>query len=304
MKKKFMMMLLSAMMVMGSMSIAHAAEPDEDIADVTVETETTEGKEILSIPDYSHIAEDNSKFNVTINEYEALKELNEELNKGRSLDLNLTDEEMNVIKNYKEMYTNKIEELQLWSTEKLENFNYTQEQIEAIKNFDGSEDMLLRASSKCTVSGDFNSFNPSNRGTTAELIMEFRWNGVQSNWFNDIFAVAWSSPFNATNLDGYVEYKDKDGHYKYIDHNPKAAGLFGSYISFPKYKDERPEPFYVSAGSIIIDLKSNTYISDITGYAEYGYTNFNVSPNVTIDANLGISFNKNVSILDSHRCYR
>ncbi len=37
MKKKLMMMLLSAMMVTGSMSIAHAAEPDEDFADEVIE---------------------------------------------------------------------------------------------------------------------------------------------------------------------------------------------------------------------------------------------------------------------------
>ncbi len=39
MKKKFVMMLLSAMMVTGSMSIAHAAELDKDFADMTIETE-------------------------------------------------------------------------------------------------------------------------------------------------------------------------------------------------------------------------------------------------------------------------
>ena len=44
MKKKFVMMLLSSMMAIGSMSIVHAAEPDEDFADVTVEAEGVEAE--------------------------------------------------------------------------------------------------------------------------------------------------------------------------------------------------------------------------------------------------------------------
>ena len=55
---------------------------------------------------------------------------------------------------------------------------------------------------------------------------------------------------------------------------------------------------------MIIDLKSNTYIADITGYAEYGYTGFNLSPTVSVDGNSGISFSSSVDVLDSHRCYR
>ena len=52
MKKKLMMMLLSAMMVMGSMSIAHAAEPDEDIADEIIDV----SDEKLTVYDGEEIA--------------------------------------------------------------------------------------------------------------------------------------------------------------------------------------------------------------------------------------------------------
>ena len=52
MKKKFMMMLLSAMIVMGSMSIAHAAEPDEDIADEIIDV----SDEKLTVYDGEEIA--------------------------------------------------------------------------------------------------------------------------------------------------------------------------------------------------------------------------------------------------------
>jgi len=52
MKKKFMMLLLSAMMVTGSMSIAHAAEPDEDIADEIIDV----SDEKLTVYDGEEIA--------------------------------------------------------------------------------------------------------------------------------------------------------------------------------------------------------------------------------------------------------
>lgn len=249
----------------------------------------------------------------TINEYQALKDLNEEYNKNeqdglleKSKFATMPNETINAIKNYKDVYSDKIKGLQTLSKEQLEFFNYTDSQIEAINSFDGSEEMIMLAASTCDVYGDFNSFNPSSRGTTAQLIMAFRWNGVQSNWFDDIFAVAWSSPLNPTSLSGYVEYKNASYESMTYNHTPIADSLYGSYIKFPKYKNiSGKEPFYVSGGSMILNLKSNGYVADVTGFAKYGYTSITLTgAGVSFPGSLSISFSNGVTTMDSHRCSR
>lgn len=257
-------------------------------------------------------AQENRSNKTVINEYQLLKGLNKEYNEKKQAGSlknskfeNMSDEAIRVIENYKESYSKKIKDLQSKRPEELKFFNYTDSQIEAIYSFDGSEEMLMAAASTCTVSGDFNSFNPSSSGTTAQLIMQFRWSGIQSNWFDDLFAVTWSAPFNAVSLSGYVEYKNADYDYLTITHSPGAEGLYGSYIQFPKYKDiSGKAPYYLTAGSMIINLKSNTLVQDITGYSEYGYTYISISPTVTFDGNLGISFSTGTSTAGSHRCFR
>lgn len=249
----------------------------------------------------------------TINEYQVLKSLNQEYTKTKLNGLleksnfaNMPNEVIYAIKNYKDVYSDKIRELQSLNNEQLKFFNYSDPQINAIKSFDGSEEMIMLAASTCDVYGDFNSFKPSSSGTTAQLIMAFRWNGVQSNWFDDIFAVAWSAPLNATSLSGYVEYKNETYESMTYNHSPIPESLYGSYIKFPKYKNiSGKKPFYVSAGSMILSLKSNGYVADVTGFAKYGYTTITLTgAGVSFSGDLGIDFSVGVKEMDSHRCYK
>lgn len=55
MKKKFVMMLLSAMMATGSMSIAHAAEPDEDLSDEIIKAVDVSDEKLI-VDDSEEIA--------------------------------------------------------------------------------------------------------------------------------------------------------------------------------------------------------------------------------------------------------
>ena len=80
----------------------------------------------------------------------------------------------------------------------------------------------MRAATSVDVSGDFQNYEHGENGTTVEYIVEFHWNGIASNWFNDIFAITWNSPLNETDSDGYVNYKSVSGFVSEVKHNPRV----------------------------------------------------------------------------------
>ncbi len=103
---------------------------------------------------FSHAYNKNQGSKTTFNEYELLKQVNQEYtksNKKQSLNLsntvnNLSEKEIDMIVNYRETYSNKIYKLKEWKIEELEAVGYNNEQINAIKTFDGSEEKLVLAS--------------------------------------------------------------------------------------------------------------------------------------------------------------
>lgn len=248
----------------------------------------------------------------TLNEYQILKSLNNKLSTNSLDSSSLNSEQFNAIQNYTEFYTEKVINLQQYSDEELRNLNYNENQISAIRAFDPTnpdEALLLKAATVVTVDGDFTSYTHSNSGTTAKFVVEFNCEGIQSNWFNDIFAVTWSTPLNATSLSGYVDYKTASGFRTEIKHTPKADSLYGSSIIFPKYirDNTHNESAYVIAGSIIGTLHSNTNVLDITGFCSYGYNTISTNPSVSFTAHSmspGISFSWGVTEMATHRFYR
>jgi hypothetical protein len=247
---------------------------------------------------------------VKINEYQVLKDANEEYNElkknGSLTDSKFADyskDSIYVIENYKEVYTEKIKDLQSKSIEVLKNFNYNNSQIEAIKSFDGSEEMMMLAASTCTVTGGYRNYTHGSNGTTIKLIAEFRWEGLSPNWFSDIFPVAWSSPMKVDSSVGYVKYKDTYGlNPKTFTHSPKAGGLYMSYMVFDKSKNIDQKGYYVSDGSMIIELSASTDEVDIAGFADYGYTYISITPTVSFDG-MSFSFSKGTTSMDTDRFY-
>lgn len=247
---------------------------------------------------------------VKINEYQVLKDANEEYNelkKNGSLKdskfADFSEDSIYVIENYKEVYTEKIKDLQSKSIEVLKNFNYNDSQIEAIKSFDGSEEMMMLAASTCTVTGGFTNYTHGSDGTTIKLIAEFWWEGLSPNWFSDIFPVAWSSPMKVDSSVGYVKYKDTYGiDSEVFTHSPEPGGLYMSYMVFAKSKTIDQKGYYVSNGTMIIDLSASTDEVDIAGFADYGYTYISVSPGVSFDG-VSFSFTTGTSSMDTDRFY-
>ena len=250
----------------------------------------------------------------TINEYQALQNMHDELESTSTSkfqsEYNLSDEELAVIENYQQYYSEKIVQLKQYTDEQLRNVDYTENQIAAIREFDPNhvdEDILMRAATSVDVSGDFQNYEHGENGTTVEYIVEFHWNGIASNWFNDIFAITWNSPLNETDSDGYVNYKSVSGFVSEVKHNPRPEGLYATAIEFPKYlrDNEHGEASYVNAGSIIGTLHANTNVRDITGYCAYGHTMLDINPGFTVgSAGVSISFDTGIKKVGEDRFYR
>lgn len=247
-----------------------------------------------------------------INEYQMLKSLNKELHE-RTLDASaLNDEQRQTILDYKDFYIEKIQDLKSFSDDELRNLNYNDNQISAIRLFDvenPDDGLIVQAATVITVNGGFTSYTHNSSKTTAKFVVEFNSEGIQSNWFNDVFAVAWNSPLKASSLTGYVDYKTASGYRTEIKHTPKADSLYGSSIVFPKYIHDNTHnaSAYVVAGSIIGTLTSNTDVKDLVGFCSYGYNTISANPSVSISsssAGASVSFSSGIKVMDTCRFYR
>lgn len=141
---------------------------------------------------------------------------------------------------------NHIYELKSKSREELKRYKYTNSQIDAIKNYDGTEEMTVKASSKIKFSVKRNilSYDAKTGLSTVKATVSFSWNGTPEDYGNDAFAMAYEADNNhifkevssVTSLLKYKEFKS----YKSVKTWTKSAikkgdqDVIGSYgWSFP-----------------------------------------------------------------------
>lgn len=185
--------------------------------------------------------------NTVINQYLLLKnEYN--ITKSRYM---LSETHSNAVKLNKagkdiDRFKNNIYELKSKSTEELKRYKYTNSQIDAIKNYDGTEEMTVKASSKIKFSVKKNilSYDAKTGLSTVKATVSFSWNGTPEDYGNDAFAMAYEADNNhifkevssVTSLLKYKEFKS----YKSVKTWTKSAvkkgdqDVIGSYgWSFP-----------------------------------------------------------------------
>ena len=143
-------------------------------------------------------------------------------------------------------FKNHIYELKSKSREALKRYKYTNSQIDAIKNYDGTEEMTVKASSKIKFSVKKNilSYDAKTGLSTVKATVSFSWNGTPEDYGNDAFAMAYEADNNhifkevssVTSLLKYKEFKS----YKSVKTWTKSAikkgdqDVIGSYgWSFP-----------------------------------------------------------------------
>ena len=95
-------------------------------------------------------------------------------------------------------FKNHIYELKGKSREELKRYKYTNYQIDAIKNYDGTEEMSVKASSKIKFSVKKNilSYDAKTGLSTVKATVSFSWNGTPEDYGNDAFAMAYEADNN------------------------------------------------------------------------------------------------------------
>lgn len=132
----------------------------------------------LAVPAYAadYACDERELFNETVNEYDLLKELNEdyqeaiENNTIQSSQFSEMDEkELDLIVNYQDYFDEQAKLLQTWTDEQLQFMGYTEEQIETIRNYSGSEVERASISSDCSVKAVVESYTHSSSGSKATV---------------------------------------------------------------------------------------------------------------------------------------
>ena len=143
-------------------------------------------------------------------------------------------------------FKNRIYELKGKSREELKRYKYTNSQIDAIKNYDGTEEMTVKASSKIKFSVKKNilSYDAKTGLSTAKATVSFSWNGTPEDYGNDSFAMAYEADNNhifkeVSSVTSSLKYKEFKS-YKSVKTWTKSAikkgdqDVIGSYgWSFP-----------------------------------------------------------------------
>lgn len=95
-------------------------------------------------------------------------------------------------------FKNHVYELKGKSREELKRYKYTNSQIDAIKSYDGTEKMSVKASSKIKFSVKKNtlSYNSKTGLSTVKATVSFSWNGTPEDYGNDSFAMAYEADNN------------------------------------------------------------------------------------------------------------
>lgn len=153
-----------------------------------------------------------------INIYEQLKsEYNSLESKQFRIKSNIEASELQDVQNEISNFKNHIYELKELPVEELMRYNYTNDQIEAIKTYDGSEVKSLKASAtlKFSVKKNSLSYSSSKGLSTMKATVTFTWNGGAEEYGRDWFAMAYEADNN---------------------HNYKKISTVSSSLTYKEYK--------------------------------------------------------------------
>ena len=105
---------------------------------------------------------------------------------------------LNEAKNDIDNFKNHIYELKDASIEELKRYNYTEAQIDTIKNYDGTEEMTIKASPaiKFSVKKNTLSYNSKTGLSTVKATVSFSWSGTPQEYGKDAFAIAYEADNN------------------------------------------------------------------------------------------------------------
>lgn len=242
---------------------------------------------------------DNSEFlkkSDVKNEYLEMKKLQSEP-ESKLRTLGFEDESIKEIKqlDVDKEYSNHIYSLQKYSNKELKQFNYSDKQINLIKNFDGDVSQLTLLGSSCRTYISKSSFVKSGNRTKAVLNFSFKWNGVPYFKYRDALVFAWNNGLYVDKNKSYlnVTYKGRYNSQMVQRASQKIIGTQDSGVNytFPVNIGK----MNVSHGSGVVYLDKIGDIREIGTRVEYGHREVVGTPSASLTisgSSIGINFDK------------
>ena len=204
------------------------------------------------------------------------------------------------------------------SDETFSNMGYNQQQINLIRQYDGSQDIIALFSGSVTITNKIENYkyNSSTKQTSADIAFTFTWNGTSAYNHKDVLAVAWSEGLytNSKNIKITCTYKSNRNNTKisfsapssspYVAKNVVGTGNQSAKFTFDKHYGSRMR-LYSATGKVHVTKKAK--VPEFSSYVSYGETKTNISPSFSVsikNLSISISFKKNISEIASKRCYK
>ena len=118
--------------------------------------------------------------------------------------------EIATIRNFRNELDEHVRQMNTLDDNTLREFQYTPSQIDAIRNYDGSDEALSRAAATVSLglNIDYCTYNASTNRTSSRIRFNFSWNGQPFFKMKDMMTVGWD--------DWYQASKSANVQYKYI----------------------------------------------------------------------------------------
>lgn len=254
-------------------------------------------------------------FSVTINEFDYyLGKMQEE----NSILLYSNEDTLN----YRNILEQKVLYANTLSDEQLKAVGYTEEQMVAIRNYDGSDALLKAASTALTIFAGFDPIKTSSSGSTTKLVATFDWHGLYSPGgllsYEDILGVSWDSPWYADEDNAIVSFRYYNEYYNdsvWVDGGELVpTGSYCEGIIIPNNESTTINGtvvgHWITGGGVQIPLSTRTQQVEITGFVAYGKNTISVTPSISfsvgsggISGGGGFSFSKGVDLLAPTRIH-
>lgn len=236
-------------------------------------------EEIKSQIDFPAICE-------TMNEYEVISILAEQ-STNDLLAIGYTYQEIQDIRNYKQLYTEHIEELSNLDTNVLKAHGYSISQIYDIKNFTGNEEQISNIAAYVELNAEVSRFGFDGEYTRGTFIYSWKWHGIPQFKLKDIVAVGWND-WKTESERSTVSYMNiETGQYIYsksATFSSENVATNGVAHKFSVSEDSNYS--YASTGNGSFTFRSDTHCrKDLYFYASYGHSRF-----VMTDPSFSVSF--------------
>lgn len=154
----------------------------------------------------NNISKDNT---LMLNEYDFFIEF-EKTPESSLKSLGYDQETIERYKNFRTLYDEHVKFLSGFSSEELNNKGYSNEQIEIIKNYTGTDEEIemLAASAYVDLDIDYCEYSLSSRRTTSRLYLSFVWTTLPIIKMNDFIAIGWGEPWSIGGHAANIKYEN------------------------------------------------------------------------------------------------